>query len=255
MAKTSCGGSRPRPGTPIAAVDLVGDRLKHRRGRDAPARGLVDELLHHGTDGLADAELVALLLARSGPRGASRATAERLLSRWRGLAGLGRATPRELRRVPGVGGASASRVAAALEIARRTAPAVDLRPVIRTPDEAAREVRDLANEKREVMVGLFLDAQTRLVRRETIAIGSLNVARASPRDVLEPAIRVLAAGFILAHNHPSGSAEPSDDDVRFTRGIGRAACVVGVPLYDHVVIGRSSFVSLRARGITWDGQD
>ncbi|MDH3283488.1 MAG: DNA repair protein RadC [Acidobacteriota bacterium] len=226
----------------------------HRRGGAGPAGRIRDELHRRGPAALADEDLLALLVSACTPRGTCRAVAERLIDRWRGLDGLRAATERELRRTAGIGRAGASRIAAALEIARRIGPGVDMRPVVRTPQEVAREARDLASERREVMVGLYLDAQTRLVQRETIAVGSLNVARASPRDVLEPAIRLLAAGFVLAHNHPSGSAEPSDDDVRFTCAIGRAANLVGVPLYDHVVIGHGGFVSLRARGVRWDGQ-
>ena len=104
-------------------------------------------------------------------------------------------------------------------------------------------------------MGLYLDAQSRLIARETVAVGSLNVARALPRDLLEPALRHGATGFVVVHNHPSGVAEPSEDDVRFTQAVGRGAALLGVALLDHVVVARAGFASLRARGTRWEGLD
>ena len=108
--------------------------------------------------------------------------------------------------------------------------------------------RDLANAKKEHLIGLYLDSQNGLIHRETISVGSLNTTRSHPREILYPAIAHLALGFILVHNHPSGSLDPSDEDIAFTRGVHRAGETVGIELYDHLIIAKSGFTSLRERG-------
>ena len=114
-------------------------------------------------------------------------------------------------------------------------------------------VRDLGKARKEHLVGLYLDAQNRLLARETLSIGSLNTTRTHPREILEPALRHLAVGFILAHNHPSGSLTPSGDDIGFTRGVTRAATLMDIGFYDHLVISRRGYVSLRERGLMEEG--
>jgi DNA repair protein RadC len=117
------------------------------------------------------------------------------------------------------------------------------------PREAYGHVRYLARQRKEHLVGLYLDAQNCLIVRETISIGTLNTTRTHPREILHPAIVNHALGFILAHNHPSGSLTPSQDDADFTKAIRRAAELMGVGLYDHLIIGRSGFVSLKEKGL------
>ena len=125
---------------------------------------------------------------------------------------------------------------------------------VREPADVLKLVADIADKRKEYLVALYLSAMSQLIARETIAVGSLNVARATPRDILEPALRHLATTIILSHNHPSGVAEPSEDDVAFTRSIGRACDLMGVSLADHVVVAGTNHVSLRARGIVWSAR-
>ncbi len=96
---------------------------------------------------------------------------------------------------------------------------------------------------------LYLDAQNLLVHQETISIGSLNTTRTHPREILHPAVVHLALGFILVHNHPSGCLDPSPEDVEFTHSIKRAGELMGIELYDHVIVARGGYTSLRERGI------
>lgn len=128
-------------------------------------------------------------------------------------------------------------------------PQPDRRPLVRTPEDVAKLLKPLVRRKREHMVVLLMDAVGRLTRTETVAVGSLNVARATPRDILAPALKHDSAGIVLVHNHPSGSAEPSEDDVQFTRALDRAAVLMGIPLWDHIVIAQDGYVSLRFRGV------
>ena len=110
-------------------------------------------------------------------------------------------------------------------------------------------MKDLGGARKEHLVGLYLDAQNGLLKRETLSIGSLNTTRTHPREILYPAILHLALGFILIHNHPSGCLEPSEEDVEFTRSVRRAAEVMGIELYDHLVVASTRYTSLRERGL------
>lgn len=215
---------------------------------------LREKLAAAGPEGMEETELLALLLG-TGSRGVSVLDlARKILSAAGGLCGLACSSPGGRSSHPGLGPAQGCRLAAALEIGRRVHAGGIVRPAVRGPEDVIREVRDLAGERREHLVGLYLDAQARLIARETVAVGSLNVARAVPRDLLEPALRHLAAGFVMVHNHPSGVPEPSEDDLRFTRSVARAATLMGVALHDHLVVAREGHISLRERGVSWEGQ-
>jgi DNA repair protein RadC len=219
-----------------------------------------ERLVRQGPGALCDEELVALLLAGArAPSAADLARACGCLAAAGGLSALAAALgpPAGPVRTPlPIRSAARARLLASFELGRRAAPGpADLAPAIRRPEEAARETRDLVAEPREHLVGLYLDSQSRLLARETVAVGSLNVARALPRDLLEPALRHGATGFVVVHNHPSGAAEPSEDDIRFTQAVGRGAALLGVALLDHVVVARGGFASLRARGARWEGLD
>jgi DNA repair protein RadC len=209
-----------------------------------------EKLLSRGASALTAAELLSLVIGGRGGDGRSSEVAGRLLRR-HGLAGLAAMPPQRWKAERGVGAATAVRLSAAFEIARRALLGCGRpeRPRIARPSDAFREVRSLGEARKEHLVGLYLDAQNGLLGRETLSIGSLNTTRTHPREVLYPAIRHLALGFILAHNHPSGSVEPSEEDVEFTRSIRRAAELMGIELYDHLIVGASRYTSLRERGL------
>jgi DNA repair protein RadC len=201
-----------------------------------------------GTAALSHAELLALVLGTGTKHVPVFDVAEKLLRR--GLKTLAGMTPDDWAKEPGIGAALAARLAATFELGRRVAQREqDDRPRIVRPGDAWRLTKDLARAKKEHLVGLYLDAQNALIHRETISIGSLNTTRTHPREILYPAIAHLALGFILVHNHPSGSLDPSDEDIAFTRGVQRAAETIGIELYDHVVVAKSGYTSLRERGV------
>ena len=199
-----------------------------------------ERLASRGPKALAHADLLSLILGSSD-------AAARLVRR-HGLHGLATLDFAAARREPELGPARAARLVAAFELARRAQHAAEDRPRIVRPKDAWMCVRELGPLKKEHLVGLYLDAQNGLVHKETISIGSLNTTRTHPREILYPAIEHLALGFLLVHNHPSGSADPSDEDVEFTRAVHRAAETVGIEMYDHLIVTRSGFTSLRERG-------
>jgi DNA repair protein RadC len=222
-----------------------------RRPHDLPrALRPREKLFARGLAALTNAELLALVLG-SGCRAQPAArTAERLLRR-HGLSALSQLDVRSLQGRRGVGPATAARIAAVFELGRRALRGTgeEERPRVCRPREAYEQVRFLARAKKEQLVGLYLDAQNGLIHRETLSMGTLNTTRTHPREILFPAIAHLALGFILAHNHPSGCLEPSREDVDFTRSVRRAAELMGIELYDHLIVSRGGFTSLRERGV------
>jgi len=146
--------------------------------------------------------------------------------------------------------ASTARLLAVRELARRAyGDATAERPRLTAPREVYRHVHQIGRLRKEHLVCLYLDAQNGLLHEETISVGSLNTTRTHPREILEPAIVHLAFGFILAHNHPSGWLDPSPEDVEFTAAVKRAGEIMGIELYDHVIVTERGYTSLRERGL------
>jgi DNA repair protein RadC len=210
-----------------------------------------EKLLARGAAALADVELVALLL-RTGTRGQPvHALAESTLARFGGLAGLLRASTAELGRVKGLGPAKQAEIAAVMELARRSlASELETRPVFDSP----RAVKDhvalaLGGLDHEVFTVLFLDAQHRLLASEPMFRGTLTQTSVYPREVVKRALERGAAAVILAHNHPSGTAEPSRADEFLTQTLKGALALVDVRVLDHLVVGRGQVVSFAERGL------
>jgi DNA repair protein RadC len=222
---------------------------RYRLHEIPPALRPRERLLAGGARALTSVELVAILLGAGTSREGVLQVAERVVRRY-GVGRLPDLTLGEWVSNHGIGRARACQLLAAFELAKRSAdrvPGDALR--VCSPREAFGQVRDLARAKKEHLVGLYLDAQNCLIARETLSIGTLNTTRTHPREVLHPAIHHHALGFILAHNHPSGNLTPSRDDVEFTRAIRRAGEIMGIDLYDHLIVGAPGFVSLKERGL------
>jgi DNA repair protein RadC len=210
-----------------------------------------EKLLARGPGALADAELVALLL-RTGVRGQSVVQlAQRLLGEFGGLAGLMHAQPADLKRIKGLGPAKRAELAAVVELARRTlAEPLAARPVFDTPATVKDYLRlQLGAHAHEVFAVLFLDAQHRLIALEEMFRGTLTQTSVYPREVVRRALERHAAAVVLAHNHPSGVAEPSRADEALTQALKAALQLVDVRVLDHLVVGRGGVVSFAERGL------
>jgi DNA repair protein RadC len=220
------------------------------RVSDLP-RGLQprEKMLKHGERALSNSELMAIALG-SGTRNRSVIRIADAVVRKYGFEALSNLPLQEWRANPGIGLVKACQLKAAFEMGRRAfAPKDDDRPSLSSPKQAYAQVKDLRRARKEHLVALYLDAQNHLISRETISIGSLNTTRTHPREILQPAIACSALNFILVHNHPSGSLTPSQDDIDFTRAIQRATQIIGIGLYDHLIVSSAGFVSLKEKGL------
>ncbi len=217
------------------------------RARTTGGPGL-ERLRRLGPGALADWELLAWVLGPGRPTAED--TARRLLTGPGGLAGLAMERPAVLRRLPGVGAVRGGRLAAALELGQRVAEAGPRSgPVVRRPEDChallRREFRGLDRER---FLALYLDTRHRITEVETVSVGSLNASLVHPREVFRPAVAMRAAAVIVAHNHPSGCAEPSGDDLELTARLDRCGELLGIALLDHLVVGGEDIVSIREYG-------
>lgn len=204
-----------------------------------------------GEAALSTAELLAVVLS-TGVRGETAIDiAQRLLVEHDGLAGLVRADYDDLRRTRGLGEAKASKLKAALELARRlSASQPQDRPQIKSPEDIylllGSEMAVLPQEQLRVVL---LDTKNRVDRSVVVYQGSVNSAQVRVAELFRDAVRANAPGIVLVHNHPSGDPEPSRADAQITREATRAGELLGIDVIDHVVIGDGRFVSLRREGL------
>jgi DNA repair protein RadC len=208
-----------------------------------------EKLANLGETALSNSELLAVILG-SGTRDANvLRIAEALLRRY-GFEKLAGLSLEQWKANKGIGGVRACQVKAAFELGRRAfAPKRAEELVVSGPADAYRLVRDLGRARKEHLVALYLDAQNHLLVRETVSVGSLNTTRTHPREIFQPAIACSAMGLILAHNHPSGNLTPSQEDVDFTNAIRRAAEILGIGLYDHLIVSAKGYLSLKERAL------
>ncbi|MCX2864284.1 DNA repair protein RadC [Paucibacter sp. PLA-PC-4] len=210
-----------------------------------------EKLLARGPQALADAELLALLL-RTGIQGLPvLLLAQQLLDNFGGFSGLLHAGAGDLARVKGLGPAKRAEIAAVLEIARRSLlQELAQRPVFDAPEAVRQYLRlKLAPLGHEVFAVLFLDAQHRLIAMEEMFRGSLTQTSVYPREVVKRGLDLGAAAVILAHNHPSGVAEPSRADELMTQGLSSALALVDMRVLDHFVVGSADVISMAERGL------
>jgi DNA repair protein RadC len=218
------------------------------RTRPAPVEDLRRKLLKFGSRSLTNTELLALILTAHRNHETGITCAERLMATYGTEALPGLSTGQWIREAK-VGFPNACRMVAFFDLGRRLFQTPVHEPRVGSPAEAYALVRDLARARKEHLVALYLDAQNRLILRETVSIGSLNTTRTHPREVMQPAIAHSALAFVLVHNHPSGSLDPSRDDVEFTRTMQKAGELMGISLYDHLIVSGKGYVSLKEKGL------
>ena len=211
-----------------------------------------ERLLAQGAGALSDAELLAIFL-RVGVKGMSAVDLARtLISRFGTLNRLFSATQAELAAVPGLGPAKFAQLQAVFEMVRRAlAEGMRERDALSSPTAVRDYLRlHLAGLGHEVFFALWLDAQNRLLVAEELFRGSLSQTSVYPREVVKKALTHNAAAVVLAHNHPSGVAEPSGADVQLTGALKEALALVDVKVLDHfIVAGAGVPISFAERGL------
>ncbi len=210
-----------------------------------------ERLIRQGAQSLSNQELLAILL-RTGTKEASvLALANRVLMDFEKLHALKHATFEEITSIKGIGEAKAVQLLAAIELGRRLAQKeIDSRYTIRSPEDAAAYLMpEMESLTQENFVALFLNTKNQIIHKQTIFIGSLNASIVHPRELFREAIKRSAASIICAHNHPSGNATPSPEDIDVTQRLQEAGIIIGIELLDHVIIGNHQYISMKEKGL------
>src|SRR5271167_3753643 len=210
-----------------------------------------EKLLDKGAAALSDAELLAILL-RTGTSGRSALDlAREVLKTFQSLRKFIAADRRRFCAQPGLGLARFAELQAAVEIARRQlSETLRAGPSLSSPkatrDFLSARLRDLEHE---VFCCLYLDKRHRLIQFEELFRGTIDGASVHPREIVKRALQCNSAAVIIAHNHPSGVAEPSQADELITQRVREALALVDIRLLDHIIVGNAACVSLAERGL------
>jgi len=219
-----------------------------------------ERLLAQGAKTLATAELIAILLGTGqGPGKLSAVGLGQYILQCLGenqrdaMSVMRDLSARELMEIPGVGPAKATSILAAIELGKRV---LQSRPpektVVDDPSVAAAALsHELMWQSQERFAVLFLDIKHRILGMKVITIGTATETLAHPRDIFREVLRHGATRVIIAHNHPSGNLEPSQEDIHLTRQLLEAANLLGVPILDHLILGNGDFSSLRQTTSLW----
>ena len=210
-----------------------------------------EKLLRLGADSLSEAELLAILL-QTGTAGRSALDVARaLLGEFRSLRGLFTADRHRVCRTHGLGDAKYALLQASLELSRRHyAELMRTGPPLANPMATRDYLRaQLRDRDHEVFCCLFLDNRHRVLAFDEVFRGTIDGASVHPRDVVKLALARNAAAVILAHNHPSGVAEPSQADEMITGRLRDALALVDIRVLDHIVVGDAVCVSFAERGL------
>ena len=226
-----------------------------------------EKFLQKGAESLTDAELLAILL-RTGPDPGPNAPqahldcpalalAEQVLALPRGsrsgLAGLPFLSPAQLTKVRGIGEVKAVRLCCVAELARRLSLSCRTQlPTFPDPAAAASYCRPLFEGEDgavERVILLLLDSKGRLIREKILAVGTVNSAPVSPREVFLQALKYQAVHFILLHNHPSQDVTPSREDAEITERLARLGNLMQLTLLDHIIVGGANYFSFREAGL------
>ena len=211
-----------------------------------------EKLLARGPAALSDTELLALLLRTGTKQRGVLQMAEEMLLTFDGIAGLLHTGAADLKQVKGLGGpAKRAELLAVVELARRAmSQQLKEREVFGSPDAVKQYLQlHLAHRPHEVFAVLFLDAQNRLVAMEELFRGTLTQTSVYPREVVRRALQLEAAAVVLAHNHPSGTVQPSRADEALTQTLKSALALIDVRVLDHVIVAPGDALSMAEKGL------
>jgi len=209
-----------------------------------------ERLAKQGVSALSDAELIAIILRTGTSKENVVGLALKLLGKFN-LEKLSRVDITKLKKIFGIGEAKACQIAACFELGRRLSISkVGKMPKINHPKDVVALISPkLAGQKREHLIGIFLNSRKRIIKEETIFIGTLNASMIHPREIFKIALDEDAVAIILVHNHPSGDLNPSNEDIKITRELVKAGKLLGITLLDHIIIERKKYFSMREKGI------
>ncbi|WP_294614777.1 DNA repair protein RadC [uncultured Gilliamella sp.] len=209
-----------------------------------------EKLLQFGVETLSDAELLALFLRTGTRKLPVMELSQKLLYQFGSLYHLINASHSDFCKIHGLGTAKYTQLKAVVELSHRYLNVKMIKENSLTSPSLTHHylASRLANKEREIFMVLFLDNQNHVITSEEMFTGTYNCVEVHPREVARRALQHNAAALILAHNHPSGVAEPSQADRNLTRKIEQVCELIDIQIIDHIVIGKGEYVSFAERG-------
>lgn len=218
-------------------------KIKNLANHEMPREKLIEK----GVSGLRNSELMAILL-RTGVEGKDVLQVSKEILQKFPTKKLLSLDFENLSKIKGIGPAKACLLLAAFELTKRALEVEDNNlPTINSAKDAVAQLQELRTAKKEHFVALYLNARNQLIHKEVISIGTLNASLIHPREVFKPAIENLVASIIIAHNHPSGDAEPSNDDLEVTKRLQEAGKILGIEVIDHVIVTKNAYYSFKEK--------
>lgn len=204
-----------------------------------------EKMIAYGVDVLTVNELLAVVINVGTKKEGVIALSSRILKEYGSKGIIRERDPKKLSADLNIPLVRACQIAACFELGRRFFKHnPSSKAIIRGPREAYRYFKDMAKLSKEQLRGIYLNTHYCVIHDEVISIGSLNANVIHPREVFKPALEYSAAAIIIAHNHPSGIAEPSKADREVTQRIFNAGKILGVDLIDHIIVTKNTFISL-----------
>lgn len=197
-----------------------------------------EKLEKYGPKRLSDSELLAILLG-SGIKGKNVLTLSREILRQAEEMGLANISRDDLKKIDGLGRAKISQILALIELSGRLNEKKGI--VVQSSEDIWKLCADFYDSKKEHMAVFYLDTNNRIIERRITSIGTLDSNLVHPREIFEPALSLSASSIMIAHNHPSGSLEPSAEDKKITWQLLESANILGFRFLNHVIITQSGF--------------
>lgn len=201
-----------------------------------------ERLQKEGSQALSSAELLAIILKSGTKKENILEISNRLISKY-GLHNMSACTLQQLQQQYGIGPARASQIIAVFELYKRISYTPERKKINSAKDVAEIYLHKLQALQKEHFIAIYLDTKNNLIASETITVGILNSSLIHPREVFHGAIKHLAHSIIVLHNHPSGDPEPSAEDLHITKILEKTGRLMGIPLLDHVILGKESWWS------------
>jgi len=231
-------------------------RIKNLPKNEEPKREghrgrLRTKFLTAGLDGFLDYEVVELLLTLGTPRRDCKQLAKEALKKFVNLQEVLDASPEELQQVKGIGPSNIFGLKLFQAVSGRYQKGKLLKKkTLISPETVARFLREkLGREKKEYFVVLSLDSRNNLIKISDVSVGTLDTSLVHPREVFTEVLLAHAAQVILAHNHPSGDLEPSEEDLTITKKLVEAGKILGIEVLDHIIVSKEGFLSFKEKNL------
>ena len=210
---------------------------------------LRDRFLQSGLGGFLDYEIIELLLTLGTPQKDCKPMAKAAIKQFKGLRGVLDASLEDLQAIKGIGPSNAFGIKLFQAVSERySKEKIPAKTSLTTPREVSDYLmKRLGKEKKEHFVVILLDTKNNLIDIRDISVGILNASLVHPREVFEPAIRHVANGIIVVHNHPSGDVHPSSEDDELTKQLVASGKILGIQVLDHIIVSGNDYYSFASK--------